>query len=71
MPGGTKATQRTITATIVAVDLNAPSVSFTGPNGWKYTSKVQDTAALAKVKIGDRLEIVWTEAVLVSLSPGK
>ena len=71
MPGGTKATQRTITATIVAVDMNAPSVSFTGPNGWKYTSKVQDTAALAKVKIGDRLEIVWTEAVLVSLSPGK
>ena len=53
------------------IDMNAPSVPFTGPNGWKYTSKVQDTAALAKVKIGDRLEIVWTEAVLVSLSPGK
>jgi hypothetical protein len=67
LPGGTKAKQRTITATITAIDPNMPSVTFTGPNGWKYTSKVQDTEALAKVKVGDKVDIVWTEAVLVSL----
>ena len=70
MPGGTKAKQRTITATITAIDPNLPTVTFTGPNGWKYTSKVQDKEALAKVKVGDKVDIVWTEAVLVSLEPG-
>jgi hypothetical protein len=71
LPGGTKAKQRTITATISAVDMNTPSITFTGPNGWKYTSKVQDTEALAKVKVGDKVDIVWTEAMLVSLERGK
>jgi hypothetical protein len=70
LPGGTKATQRTITATITAIDMKMPSISFTGPNGWKYTSKVQDKSALAKVKVGDKVDIVWTDAVLVSLEPG-
>jgi len=71
LPGGTKAKQRTITATISGVDMNTPSITFTGPNGWKYTSKVQDTEALAKVKVGDKVDIVWTEAMLVSLERGK
>jgi len=67
LPGGTRAKQMTITATITAIDPAAPSITFTGPNGWKYTSKVQDTEALAKVKVGDKVDIVWTEAVLVSV----
>jgi Cu/Ag efflux protein CusF len=32
---------------------------------------VQDKAALAKVKVGDRVDIVWTDAKLLSLEPGK
>ena len=71
LPGGTRAKQRTITATITAIDMNTPSITFSGPNNWKYTSRVQDKAALAKVKVGDRFDIVWTEAVLVSVEPGK
>ena len=71
LPGGTKAKQLTITATITAIDMNTPSITFTGPNGWKYTSKVQDKAALAKVKTGDKVDITWTEAMLVSVEPGK
>ncbi len=70
MPGGTKAKQRTITATITAIDPALPSITFTGPNGWKYSSKVQDKEALSKVKVGDKVDIVWTEAMLVSLEPG-
>ena len=56
-----------VTATITAIDPNLPSITFTGPNGWTYTSKVQDTAALAKVKVGDKVDIVWTEAMMVAL----
>jgi hypothetical protein len=71
LPGGTKARQVTITATITAIDPAVPSITFTGPNGWKYTSKVEDTKALAKVKVGDKVDIVWTEALLVSVERGK
>ena len=70
-PGGTAATQRTITATITAIDMKIPSVTFTGPNNWKYSSKVQDKNALSKVKVGDKVDIVWTEAVMISLDAAK
>ena len=43
MPGGTKARQRTVTATITGIDMSFPSITFTGPNGLAFTSKVQDT----------------------------
>jgi hypothetical protein len=71
LPGGTKAKQVSITATITAIDPATPSITFSGPNGWKYSSKVQDKAALEKVKVGDKVEITWTEAVLVSVEPAK
>jgi Cu/Ag efflux protein CusF len=71
LPGGTRAKQVTITATITAVDMTTPSITFTGPHGWKYSSKVQDTETLAKVKVGDKVDIVWTEATLVSVERGQ
>jgi hypothetical protein len=67
LPGGTKARQRTLTCTITAVDMSTPTITFTSANGWKYTSKVRDKAALAKVKVGDKVDLVWTDALLVSL----
>ena len=67
LPGGTRSKQVTITATIAAIDMETPSITFTGPNGWKYSSRVEDKAALASVKVGDKVEVVWTEAMLVSL----
>jgi Cu/Ag efflux protein CusF len=66
-PAGTMSYQRTITATITALDPNVPSIQFSGPNGWKYSSKVQDKAALAKVKVGDKVDITWTYAVLMAI----
>ena len=69
--GGTIAKQRTITATITQLDPKIPSITFTGPNNWKYSSKVQDRKAIENVKVGDKVDITWTEALLVSLDPGK
>ena len=71
LPGGTRAKQVTVTATITAIDPKTPSITFTGPHGWTYSSKVQDTEALAKVKVGDKVDLIWTEAVLVSVERGK
>jgi hypothetical protein len=64
---GTQGKQRTITATITAIDPSVPSITFTGPNGWKYSSRVLDKEALAKVKVGDKVDITWTEATLISV----
>ena len=59
--------QRTITATITAIDQAVPSITFKGPNNWTYTSRVEDKAALAKVKVGDKVDITWTAAMILSL----
>jgi hypothetical protein len=68
---GTVATQQTITATIDAIDMKVPSISFKGPRGWVYSSKVEDREAVAKVKVGDRVDITWTEALLLSVEEPK
>ena len=68
---GTASHQRTITATIAAIDPNLPSITFTGPQGWKYTTRVKDKDALSKVKVGDRVDITWTEALILSLENAK
>jgi len=70
-PGITASKQRTITATITEIDQNVPSITFTGPNNWKYSSKVEDKVALSKVKVGDKVDITWTEALLVSFDVTK
>jgi len=69
--GGTIGHQRTITATITAIDPQAPSITFSGPRGWTYSTRVKDKEALAKVKVGDKVDITWTEALLVSIEDGK
>ena len=70
-PGATEAAQRTITATITAIDRAVPSITFSGPNNWTYSSRVLDKKALAKVNVGDKVDITWTEAVLVSFAEAK
>ena len=71
VPGATAAKQRTITATITAIDMKIPSITLVGPNNWKYSSKVEDVNALKTVKVGDKLDITWTEALLIGFTQGK
>jgi hypothetical protein len=66
-PAGTLAKQRVITATIDAIDPKVPSITFKGPNNWSYSSRIQDKNVLKTVKVGDRVDITWTEAVLLSI----
>jgi Cu/Ag efflux protein CusF len=70
-PSGTASHQQTITATITAIDQAVPSITFTGPRGWTYSSRVEDKAALAKVKVGDKVDITWTEALVLSIDDAK
>ena len=71
-PGGTVATQQTVTVTITAIDLKTPSITFKGPHDWTYSSRVEDLDALKKVKVGDKVDITWTEALMIAVdTPAK
>src|SRR5215510_14724786 len=39
-PGGTTNVERTMTATVDAIDKSASSITFVGPNSWKYSRRV-------------------------------
>jgi hypothetical protein len=70
-PSATVTAQRSVTATITAIDSAAPSITLSGPDKKTYTAKVADREALKQVKVGDRLDITFQAAVLVSVDPPK
>ena len=66
-PGGTTAVQRTMTATVSAIDKGASTITFVGPNGWKYSRRVVDPTVLDKVKVGDQVDITWNTDMAVTV----
>jgi hypothetical protein len=70
-PGGTLATQRTLTVTITAIDPKVPSITVKSADGWTYNRRVNGRKELEKVKVGDRLDVTWNDAVLISVAPAK
>lgn len=66
-PAGVIARQVSVTATITAVNKQAPSVTIKGPKGNVETVKVKDARNLANVKAGDLVEITYTQALAVAL----
>ena len=64
---GTQVMVRRMTASIVAIDKGASSISFEGPNGWKYSRRVVDPTVFNQVKVGDRVDIIWITDLTVSL----
>ena len=66
-PAGVAAEQTTVTVTITAIDPKAPSVTFKGPKGNTKTIKVKDPQKLNGVKVGDLVDITYTEAIGVKV----
>ena len=67
MPGGMTARQVTMTATIMAIDMQKSTMTLKGPEGKVATVKVQDPTNLEQVKVGDELMITFTEALAISV----
>lgn len=67
LPGGTIAAQATQTVTVKAVDPSAGSITVTTPAGRTVTRKVDKKEQLNGVKVGDKIDIVYTEAVVASV----
>ncbi|SDO90985.1 hypothetical protein SAMN04488595_10312 [Ralstonia sp. 25mfcol4.1] len=68
-PGGTMGREVTVTADVVAVNADARTVTVKGPKGHTVDLMVEDPDRLAKIKKGDRIEAVYTEATAISIRP--
>ena len=70
-PGGAIGKQQTISVTVKAVDMNAPSITVTTADGRTVTRKIADKKNLEGVNAGDKISITYTQAVVVSAEAAK
>jgi hypothetical protein len=68
-PGGAIERALTITATITALDVARGTVTLTGPQGRSQTFKVHRPADLEKLRVGDLVDITYSEALAVGVRP--
>jgi Cu/Ag efflux protein CusF len=66
-PGGTISQQMTATVTINAIDAKVPAVTITAADGRKMSFKVENPKNLEGVKVGDKVEITYTQALAISV----
>ena len=68
-PGGTISQQMTATVTINAIDAKVPSVTVSTKDGKTMSFKVENPKNLEGVKVGDQVEITYTQALAISVAP--
>ena len=68
-PGATVSRQVTASVSVTAIDAAVPSITVKGPKGNIVTLRVQDAKRLADVKVGDTIDVTYTEALMLSVDP--
>jgi len=71
VPGGVVGTQETTTVTVKAVDMNVPSITVVTADGRTLTRKIAEKKNLEGVSPGDRIDITYTQGLVVSAEPAK
>jgi Cu/Ag efflux protein CusF len=66
-PSGTLSQQLSATVTVKAIDPNVPSVTVTLEDGRSMSFKVEDKKNLEGVKVGDKVDITYTAAVMITV----
>ena len=66
-PAGAVGREVTATVTITAIDKKARTVTVKGPQGGTETIKAKDPKNLEGLKVGDMVEITYTQALAISL----
>jgi hypothetical protein len=57
--------EQTVSVAIHEIDLTAPSVTAEGPQGRQYTFRVKDRSQIQDLKVGDKVDVTYTEALLL------
>lgn len=70
-PGGTVSQQMVAVVTIAAIDTKTPAVTITNDRGQKMSFRVEDPKHLTGYKAGDKVEITYTQALAVSVTPAR
>ncbi|KAB0445093.1 MULTISPECIES: hypothetical protein [Bacteria] len=68
-PGGSAAREVTVIANVTAIDHQSGMLTLKGPQGNSVQLVVQDPEQLKRIKKGDQLEVVYNEAVAISVEP--
>ncbi|MGF6640571.1 hypothetical protein [Paraburkholderia tuberum] len=68
-PGGSASREVTIMANVIAVNHQSGAVTLKGPQGNTVDLIVQDPEQLKRIKKGDQIQAVYTEAVAISVEP--
>lgn len=72
-PGGTIGAQRIVTVTITGWDPATRMVTFTGPKGKgysRYVAETVDPTIISSLKVGDRVDVIYSEALRLSVESG-
>lgn len=70
-PAATSQRKRVIVADIIAIDDNKGQATVKGPKGNVVDVLVKDPKSLAAVRVGDQVELIYTEAVAISIKPAR
>jgi hypothetical protein len=71
LPAGAVGAQQTMTVTVKAVDMNVPSITVDTADGRTVTRKIKDRKNLQGVSVGDRIDITYTQALLMNVERAK
>jgi hypothetical protein len=66
-PGGTATQTKSTVVTIVALDPAVPSVTVKTADGKVVAMKVKDPSNLTGVKVGDKVQVTYTESMMISV----
>ena len=70
-PGGVMAQQATAVVTVEAIDAALPSITVKTEDGNRLTYHVENKNNLEGVKVGDRIEITFTRALMITVEGAK
>jgi Cu/Ag efflux protein CusF len=70
-PGATIARQLTTTVEVLAIDQKLPSITVKTADGRTVTRKVENRKNLEGVKVGDKIDITYTQAAVLEIEPIK
>ncbi|WP_027778207.1 hypothetical protein [Paraburkholderia caledonica] len=68
-PGGTIGREITVMADVLAVNAKAKTVTLKGPHN-TVDVIVEDPEQMKNIRKGDQVQVVYTEAVAISVTPG-
>jgi Cu/Ag efflux protein CusF len=70
-PSATLSRQLTTSVEVLAIDQKLPSITVKTAEGRTVTRKVEDRKNIEGVKVGDKIDITYTQAAIVAVEPLK